>query len=363
LSLKFPNVRPESGEIVEPDDLNQNLKQFTDEINGNLTHENLADFVIPEKHFSDDMFCEVFQSSFESSKSWDSEGSGFRCSKETTGYIRVDTNDKSMPFINFMADHDGYIIVDFSVSFVWQGTGILSEEDLRQRHTVSAHFPVFHYDYVYGGGATADFASKLPAGGWIGICGEQSIFGEHGILTTKSRSVIGDAHDQSGLFFATNFPQGRWVAEANDRFACKFRITSNGNEVCESGWQYNGVDRNSIFLSGVIPVRAGRNEIRSEVRAGMLENIIGISAGIRAKTKGPGTGSGDVARKGQFFPKSFYSARDVCTPLPRSYSKEVLNVGQSADDPKNKRDLDLTYNFGINCTVNAANLVIQYRKR
>mgnify|MGYP003108950136 CR=1 FL=1 len=362
MSLKFPNVRPELGEIVEPDDLNQNLKQFSDEINGNLTHENLSDFVIPKHHFSDDMFCEVFQSSFESSNSWDTEGSGFRCSKETTGYIRVDKNDKSMPFINFMADHDGYIIVDFSVSFIWKGTGILSEEDLRQRHTVSAHFPVLHSDTVYGGGSAEEFASTLPAGGWIGICGEESIFGEHGFLTTKHRGLVGDAYDTSGLFRATNFPQGRWVAEASDRFACKFRITSNGNEVCESGWQYNGVDRNSIFLSGVIPVRAGRNEIRSEVRAGMLENIIGISAGIRAKTKGPG--GDDDARKGQFFPRSFYSAQDVCTPLPRSYTKEVQNVGKSETgigDQKNQ--FDLTYNFGINCTVSAANLLIQYRKR
>ena len=63
MSLRFPTVRPETEEIVEPDDLNQNLKQFVDEINGNLTHENLSNFDIPAARFANETFSEVFQSS------------------------------------------------------------------------------------------------------------------------------------------------------------------------------------------------------------------------------------------------------------------------------------------------------------
>ena len=47
MSYRFSKVRPGENEIIEPDDLNQNFKEFVDEINGSLTRENLGrDIVI-----------------------------------------------------------------------------------------------------------------------------------------------------------------------------------------------------------------------------------------------------------------------------------------------------------------------------
>tara|TARA_R110002012_G_scaffold73556_3_gene187371 strand:+ start:12527 stop:13564 length:1038 start_codon:yes stop_codon:yes gene_type:complete len=344
VSLKFPNVRPDRGEIIEPDDLNQNLKQFVDEINGNLTHDNLSDFDLEQSMFKDETFSEVYQSSLEATGDWDVMSSGFIVSKDSAGYTRVDSNDKSMPLVNFIAERDGYIIVDFTASFVWRGSGLLNEEEFEVYHKIGPHFPVSHATIYWGN------KSMLPAGGWIGGVGAGTVPDFPGSLGYHPRDKLTvESADGSGPFTtflkARDFPQGRWLVDGMDRFAVKFRVVSNGNEICESGWVYNGVDRNSVFLTGVIPVRAGRNEIRTEVAGAMLQSIYGTSAGIRAKDS-----AGD---KGQFFPKSLYSSRDVAMPLPKSEAKTFSKGGQ---------DGDVTINLGIDCSVQASNLVVQYRK-
>lgn len=352
MSLKFPKIRPDTGEIVEPDDLNQNLKQFTDEINGNLTHDNLSDFDLDEEQFKNATFSNVFQSSFESSGGWGEEGTGFRVSKETTGYIRVDANDKKMPLVNFMAERDGYVIVDFFVAFIWKGSGILNEKELERFHKIEKHFPVFHDPVIWG------HESELPAGGWISAVGQGTETGSDGDPTTRgfhednhlsAYNNDSESYVDTGLR-AGSFPQGRWCVDGMDRFAVKFRVLSNGNEICESGWIHNGVDRNAIFLTGVIPVRAGRNEIRTEVAAAMLQSIYGTSFGVRAKTDGNS--------KGQFFPSSLYSSRDVAMPLPKSERKTIS--GEDLTDVQGTQSV--TINFGINCTIQASNLLVQYRK-
>tara|TARA_B100001094_G_C18161555_1_gene789668 strand:+ start:678 stop:1718 length:1041 start_codon:yes stop_codon:yes gene_type:complete len=345
VSLKFPNVRPDRGEIIEPDDLNQNLKQFVDEINGNLTHDNLSDFDLEQSMFKDETFSEVYQSSLEATGDWDVMSSGFIVSKDSAGYTRVDSNDKSMPLVNFIAERDGYIIVDFTASFVWRGSGLLNEEEFEVYHKIEKHYPVDHKKIYWGN------KSMLPAGGWIGSVGAGTVPDSPGGLGYHPRDKLSvEASDGSGPFTtslkARDFPQGRWLVDGLDRFAVKFRVVSNGNEICESGWVYNGVDRNSVFLTGVIPVRAGRNEIRTEVAGAMLQSIYGTSAGIRAKDS-----DGD---KGQFFPKSLYSSRDVAMPLPKSEAKTFST--DASQDP------DVTINLGIDCAVQASNLVVQYRK-
>jgi len=350
VSLKFPNVRPDRGEIIEPDDLNQNLKQFVDEINGNLTHDNLSDFDLEQSMFKDETFSEVYQSSLEATGDWDVMSSGFIVSKESAGYTRVDSNDKSMPLVNFIAERDGYIIVDFTASFVWKGSGLLSEEEFEVYHKIAQHYPVKHGTIYWGN------KSMLPAGGWIGGVGAGTIPDSPGSLGYHPRDFLEidtSDFDSDGApvgyvisdLKARDFPQGRWLVDGMDRFAVRFRVVSNGNEVCESGWIYNGVDQNSVFLTGIIPVRAGRNEIRTEVSGAMLQSIYGTSAGVRAKDS-----DGD---KGQFFPKSLYSSRDVAMPFPKSESKTFSKGGQ---------DGDVTINLGIDCAVQASNLVVQYRK-
>ncbi len=350
MSLKFPVIRPGEGEIVEPDDLNQNIKQFTDEINGNLTHDNLSSFDLTQEQFKDETFSKVFQSSFESSGGWDTEASGFKVSKQHSGYVAIDERDKKMPLVNFMAERDGYIIVDFFVSFIWKGTGILNEEELERFHLIEDHYPVDHDPIIWG------HKSELPAGGWIGAVGQGESSGSSGSATGRGyhpdnmlNAFNFDGAVVSTGLKATDFPQGRWCVDGMDRFAVKFRVLSNGNEICESGWVYNGVDRNSIYLTGVIPVRAGRNEVRTEVAAAMLQSMYGVNQGVRAKTQG--------GLKGQFFPKSFYSSRDVAMPLPKSVRKTLTRL-----DLQQLTGTTVQIDFGINCTVQASNLVVQYRK-
>jgi len=362
MGLKFPSIRPEEGEIVEPDDLNQNLKPFVDEVNGNLTHENLSNFDLTEDMFTVETFNEVFQSSLVSSAGWDVAGSGFVCSKQTSAYVRVDENDKKMPLINFVAKRDGWIICDFTASFVWKGTGLLNETEAKRLLLVNSPRPIFLKDDTHYLG----HESTLPPGGWNGIVGDSPItsvvasypYDVYPAVHPESKAkvkVMGSAAGVETEARLRDFPQGKWFNTPIDRYAIKFRVLSNGVEICESGWIYNGTDKNAVYLTGAIPVRAGRNEIRTEVSAGMLQSIYGTDQGVRAKD-----GQG---KKGKFFPNSFYSSRDVAMPLPRSYSKklkirsEKISNGESAFVASS-----IDVNYGIDCTVNASNLLIQFRK-
>jgi hypothetical protein len=333
MAFKFPNVRPETKEIVEPDDLNQNLKPFVDEINGNLTHENLADFDLNQGMFEDNSFTDVFQSSFVSEGEFDVLTNGFQCSKTSSGFTRVDKAGKKMPSIDFIADRDGYIIVDFFCSFIWRGSGLLDKEEATRYGLIKSHFPVKHNDVIW--------RTDQPSGGWIGATGSTALeFDDKLVVYHSALDEIRSSGYAESPFKTQNFPQGRWVIESNDRFGIKLRVLSNGHEICESGWVRNGTDRNSVFLTGVIPVRAGVNEIRTEVAAAMIVNSIGTFTGIRAKDSS--------GKKGEFFPKSFHSARDVLFPLPQN---RRIDYNQS-----------VTVNLGIDCSVTASNLVVQFRK-
>tara|TARA_R100000315_G_C5225744_1_gene136878 strand:+ start:42 stop:1061 length:1020 start_codon:yes stop_codon:yes gene_type:complete len=338
MSLKFPTIRPETSEIVEPDDLNLNLKQFVDEINGNLTHENLSDFDLTEGMFEDDSFSEAFQSSF-TMDGTSVVSNGFQCSKNSAGFIRKDVDGKKMPLIDFFANRDGYIIIDFSIAFEWVGSGLLSVEEADRFQLIEAHYPVRHDDLYWG---TTSETNKLTAGGWLGASVSPALpEGSPNLLVATTTG-----HEVSP-FTNINFPQGKWTVDANDRFAMKVRVLSNGNEICESGWIYNGTDKNSVFLTGVLPVRSGLNEIRTEIAAAMLVNQIGTFPGIRAKENG---------KKGKFFPKSFYSARNVAMPLPETRKPTADEIS----DSQVSKDDDII--LGIDCYVSAANLVVQYRK-
>tara|TARA_Y100000114_G_scaffold75119_1_gene68864 strand:- start:1386 stop:2384 length:999 start_codon:yes stop_codon:yes gene_type:complete len=331
MGFKFPNIRPETKEIVEPDDLNQNLKPFVDEINGNLTHENLSDFDLNQGMFEDNSFSDVFQSSFVSEGEFDVLTNGYQCSKTSPGFTRVDKAGKKMPSIDFIADRDGYIIVDFFCSFIWRGNGLLDKEEASQYGLIKEHYPVTHADVIHH--------TDQTSGGWIGTTGSTATPFDGVLKVFRSGSDDDSAGYYTSVFKTQDFPQGRWVIESNDRFGIKLRVLSNGHEICESGWIRNGTDRNSVFLTGVLPVRAGVNEIRSEVAAAMIVNNFGTSTGVRAK---------EGTTKGKFFPKSTFSARDVLFPLPE---QRKINYNQNVD-----------ITLGIDCSVTASNLVVQFRK-
>ena len=353
MSYRFPIVRPETKEIIEPDDLNQNFKEFIDEINGNLSRENMSaesetggGFV--PRQFKNESFNEVFQASIESDAAWeDSASSAFICSKDTTGYVSTDADERTMPSIEFNAERDGWIIVDFSVAHLWTGTGLLSEAEAMRVLKVEPHRPFTHGERLWG------HKSTLPPGAWLGISGEPY---DPDLITTTDLSpqldhngtleaigTDGSSFD-SGLK-GRNFPQGKFLNWPVDRYAVRYRVTANGSEVAESGWQYNGNDRTGVYICGCIPVRAGHNIVKTEVAAAMLQDIYGVSQGIRAK-------DGKSKVKGKFFPKSTMSSRNNLHTLPKTKQIDIQVGGQ----------IEYKINLGIDVTVHSGNLVVQYRK-
>lgn len=344
MSLKFPSIRPDEKEIIEPDDLNLNLKQFTDELNGNLTHENLSqDVTLKDDFFQDESFTQTYQSAFSDDSNWGGGTTAFKCSKQHVGYSRVDENNNKMPSIDFVAERDGYIIVDFMFSISWTGSGLLSEED-KPLLKVDQSSPMKHLDYFVGTFPESEGKSgQLAPGGWTGINGTST-----GLEQDPMEIRLGDTPEYITLtgLHSKDFPQGKWWAQPIDHFAFRARVVCNGVEVCESGWLHNGTDRNSAFITGVLPVRAGRNEIRAEVSAAMLQSIYGASAGVRAQD--------EAGARGRFFPNSFYSSRDVAHPLPKSRKFTFRPPGKDRGN--------VSIDLGINCLVHAANMVVQFRK-
>lgn len=357
MSYRFPKVRPGENEIIEPDDLNQNFKEFVDEINGSLTRENLQlkdDETLKKSQFKNKTFCEVFQSSKYATKTWDSGGAAFEPSKNTTGYISVDKHGEEMPNIEFLAERDGWIIFDFNASHVWQGTGLLSADEALRMLLVKRHWPVAHYARL------AMHKSELPVGGWVGInCKDDE---EMGITHSSKIDIfvppIVDfelATLSTGLR-SRDFPQGKYLVQSTDRYGIRYRVTLNGSEISETGWLFNGKDRNGVYLCGVIPVRAGRNVIKTEVSAANVENIWGVSQGIRSEAE-------DGGKKGKFFPKSFVSSENSLSTLPQ---RKTVTISKGDEDLehglKRLKQSHYEINLGISCRVGAANLVVQYRK-
>ena len=357
MSFKFPVVRPDNLEIIEPDDINKNLSQFVDEINGNLTHDNLAaDVVLSDTYFKNETFTQTFQNSLKTIGGWSTGSGAFRCSKQTVGYTRVDEDGVTMPQIDFVAERDGYIIVDFMFSVSWKGSGLLTSEEV-DLLIVDKCWPIRHADYYACCFPAGSGSGSLPPGGWTGINGTSTGWeGEYdGKFAAAAKPIDGPSDEFEWLYKKTelhsaNFPQGKWWTTPIDRFGVRARVLCNGVEVCESGWLYNGTDRNSAFLTGVLPVRAGRNEIRSEVSAATLQSLYGASAGIRALDGADGI-------RGQHYPKSFYSSRNVASPLPKSY-KYTIEQPDSQGKPRG----DVAIDIGINCKVHEANMIVQFRK-
>ena len=375
MSYRFSKGRPGENEIIEPDDLNQNFKEFVDEINGSLTRENLQlddDETLKISQFKNKTFCEVFQSSKYATKPWESGGAAFEPSKNTTGYISVDKHGEEMPNIEFLAERDGWIIYDFNASHLWQGTGLLSADEALRMLLVKRHWPVAHYARL------AMHKSELPVGGWVGITckndeemgipqdGNIDIYGLEDIIDGDEH-VLGDAvYD---LDFGTkstglrhrDFPQGKYLIQSTDRYGIRYRVTLNGSEISETGWLFNGKDRNGVYLCGVIPVRAGRNVIKTEVSAANVENIWGVSQGIRSEVAN-GDGEPD-GKKGRYFPKSFVSSENSLSTLPR---RRTITISKGDADlqhgMKKLKQNPYEINLGISCRVGAANLVLQYRK-
>ena len=342
MGIKFPVRRPEAGEIAHPDDINLNLKEFVDEINGNLDSDNFENTLgsgIDKSCFSVGSFTESFQ---------DGHGTlNFECSHNTTGFISKDDSGTEMPIVEFTAESDGWIIVDFSAYHHWEGNGFTSKSEAQVYMTVE--WP--HFLPWIGRASASDILGNLhhyPPGGWLGVSGSRTLKGTKE-LELHSRLVEDyefRADEDSGRkFYHMFFPQGRWVAKPIDRYAIQYKVEVNGNDIAETGWLFNGNQHQGAYLCGCIPVVAGKNKIVASVRAVSHFDL-------KASPRGTGNSKG-----AEYVPRQTTVTMDGLSPLPKR-----KNIGGGFFGP-GATSLGQTENFiGIDCTVRSANLVVQYRK-
>ena len=181
------------------------------------------------------------------------------------------------------------------------------------------------------GGSTP--RGDLPPGGWLGLVPTD------GRAFTDSLNAL-DA--VGGTRKVQDYPIGDWATnkEIYDRYGVKFHVQVNGVEISETGWLYNGAYFNGVYLCGAIPVTAGKNIIKSEVKAASLYDLESHPAGLGAVID---------KSKGKFTPKKNKSSRSAESPLPK------LLIGDPIQG--------VTPTTGIECQVTARNLIVQYRKR
>ena len=344
MAVKFPTRRPETSEIAHPDDLNLNFKEFVDEINGNLDSDNIKDHDssgIDKDCFAVKSFTECYQNGDDSLR--------FKCSHNTTGFLSTDDDGNSLPSIEFHAEADGWIIVDFSVTHQWKGNGLTSlAEAKKYMEVVFGHFQPF--GIVSEGDDDIRGNPFHAPGGWLAVSGSNKHPLEHN-LNISSIFTEGEITDRSGPRFThRHFPQGRWVAKPIDRYAVQYKVEVNGNDIAETGWLFNGNKQQGTYLCGCIPVVAGKNRVVTSVRAVSHFELNASPRGI-----GHADGSG---HKGEYVPRQTVVTMDGLSPLPMV--KEI--TGPFADRPSTGSPQQRTIDIGIECFVNRANLVVQYRK-
>ena len=364
MGYRFPKKHAVNREIIEPDDLNLNFKEYVDEINGNLSRENLKlaeETYLVNTQFKNGAFSEVFHDAIWADGDWEEPSSADRAalipSTNTTGYTSEGQNGNKMPSIEFMAERDGWVIIDFNASHVWHGTGLLSKGEAERKLIIKRHWPYQHWDRL------AQHNSDLPCGGWIGItCRDSEDIGIKASDEVYHMSYTSSPDWQYTGLWAGGFPQGKYVLQPVDRYGIKYRITLNGSEICETGWLYNGKDRNGCYTCGVIPIRAGRNIIKSEVAVANVENLWGTTQGVRSENDG---GVTDNFKKGKFFPKSFISSENNLSTLPErrteTFDRYDAVDSELASDMASTGEV-YSLKLGIECWIGNANLVVQYRK-
>lgn len=325
MAIRFPVRRPETNEVIHPDDLNKNLSEFVDEINGNIDSDNIY-LSLEADSFKANSFTECY------SKSYTSNSDKYRVSRKTIGWTAEDRNGKKMPIIEFIAPSDGWIIIDFNATFRWKGTGILSSDSYLSK--IASH----HHYTEYG--LTSDMNGVLPPGGWCSI--QPFGVGFHDTYEIAGPAFIKAFNDSPGLWMQREY--------IRDRFGVRFHVEVNGVEISESGWMYNGSYCNGVYLCGSIPVTAGKNIIKSEVRGASLH-------ALKPSKNGIGAEHDKVA--GKYTSKYSVTSSETETLLPSFSTKDTF-----ATDGRNSTKVTTQLRTrGIKCHVLSRNLIVQYRAR
>tara|TARA_R100001509_G_C4880333_1_gene219940 strand:- start:2105 stop:3319 length:1215 start_codon:yes stop_codon:yes gene_type:complete len=404
MAIKFPKKQPVNGEVCHPDDINDNVSEFVNEINGNLDADNFTETGINREQFADDSFfrVEVFSRGTRSTGSGYVSGSVIRVPDSTTAFVKrchtvtdptyftagaefsAEYSDETYPVgtVTFTAEHEGWIHVDFQGSILWKGTGIVDLDHLHSHHSKQFHgIPPEKTSPQIA--VTGFFNPYLPAGGWCGISGKYPDGGA-GIhkfddLITIATSMSEASHPDTTLpgIKHENFPQGAWHTAPVDHYAVQFRIVLNGNVLAESGFLYNGNASYGFHLTGVSPVTAGQHTVDVEVRGVDLKPHAGMRSGLGALD--------DEMISGQTTPPLIEGVNLNFQPLPKyepfgflkldieeyvhdfhenfpgisTYAGHVDTRGQTGTSSSAMFNIEK----GIACDIEDRLLMVQYRKR
>ena len=393
MAIKFPKIRPVRGEVVHPDDLNHNLAEFSNEVNGNLDSDN---FISTDIYGFNLFEVETFNET--SGKFFDTfnDANALRVPHSTTSYVKrlYKASDPYEPgedpvysdesfelaSIKFNCNSEGYFIVDFQCRFKWLGNGI---RDLN--HLLSHHCKYLYGDYSFDNHILADtgfFNPQLPAGGWCGISGRlnsDEYLGDSGLYDFDDPlSLAGSRIESTDTnptmlhgYYHGNFPQGVWHNDPVDHYAVQFRVVCDGNIVCESGFLSNGNHYNACNISGVIPVTAGTHEIDVEVRAMDIRptysTSIGLGAADEDMIRGESTpqlqriGSYDVCPLPEY-KKRFWSPADLKSSVDDNFPI-FFPYGHIRTDLERNSNTWGYFDKGISCNIHDRALNVQFRKR
>tara|TARA_R110000824_G_scaffold17134_1_gene69971 strand:+ start:2749 stop:3822 length:1074 start_codon:yes stop_codon:yes gene_type:complete len=357
MALRFPVVNVEGNEIIHPDDWNNNLGEFVNEINGNLDSDNF-DESVPEAAFKAGAFTEVFYSRY-----GDSAADFVSISPGSVAWHDRDEGGDLMPSITFDAETDGLIVVEANARVSWSGNGI-PDGDSRIGSTrvwssagvtASTGYDTLYDDYLkirtpvaWGttdtgfynwDGGTGD--GDLPSGGWVGA------------IRHEGPNAWDTYYPDSGSLRKGDFPAGRWIDKPIDFYGVRFRLVVNGEAVSESGWLHNGNYKNATFLCGAVPVTAGRNKVTLEVRGASLHDLKPHPRGVGSKHR---MEPGGVV--------SYVSGKFVSKVRSTSIAAESPLPGRSTDYHELISNVDkMTWKKGITAAIAARNMTITFRKR
>ena len=345
MAIRFPKVYPEEKEIIAPDDWNRNLAEYVDELNGRIDADNLrSTSAITKSIVKQNAFQELFSSTHAPAESFAGSSTHFSLSNGFVGWQSLDVDGNEMPWVQFEANADGWLICEANASWYWGGNGVQKSDVLDSSGAVSGlqtENPFrcsTHEDYK------ASHTNRgRPPGGWMGT--SQGLR-DHGADGTGYYTGYGDLVQTSGgagvtAFYPSglssaithgNFPQGRWEDHAVDYYAFKLRIVVDGEPVSESGWIHVGNYKCGTFLCGATPITAGYHKVSLEARAALL-------ADLRPSRKGIGVKKGGAGKTGKYTSRVTRTTYGAPTAMP-------VQDG----------------NYGISCKVKDRNLLVSYRK-
>ena len=211
MAWKFRQEYFEDGDIIEPSDWRINQEEFTSELNGALDSDNLYKKVIEPEFFIPATF-NVVQNSINLSAS----GSPYQLG--TAGHLQ---------------NSGRQILFEHSES------GWLSKNESGQS------LPVVKLDSKEDGLIIVD-------------------------AMAQAKWSMGDADDvdaSSNILYSYFRPNGVYIRVKSAYVLCAmFRITCNGLSVCHAGPIGNDYVSRYAYLCGALPITAGQNVIRMEVR-------------------------------------------------------------------------------------------------